>query len=187
MTNEGTPLKRVVELLNDAQIPYMVTGSIASTFHGPSRATQDIDLVIDPTLTDLDRLLEHLSPDLYYVSREAAHEALSLRSQFNVIDMKTGWKIDLIIRKDRPFSIEEFSRRQPARIGSTDLFVASPEDSILSKLEWSKIGGSERQLQDAANVLRARKSAIDHTYLARWAEILDVSSLLDRAKQLAGM
>ena len=136
--SDPLPLGRIVALLDRARIPHMLTGSFASTFHGPPRSTRDIDVVIDPTP---ERLLEELAPDRYYVSATAAREALALRRQFNVVDLETGWKIDLIIRKDRAYSREEFARRQPAR-------VASAEDTVLSKLEWAKAGESERQLRD---------------------------------------
>jgi hypothetical protein len=52
-----------------------------------------------------------VSRDRYYISPESAREALARRSMFNVIDFDEGWKADLIVRKDRPFSIEELRRR----------------------------------------------------------------------------
>ncbi len=107
-------LRTVVTALDDAGIRHMLVGSFASMSHGAPRATQDIDMVIDPTPEALDRFAASFDPDRYYVS-PSAQEALTSRDQFNIIDFTTAWKVDLIIRKDRPFSLSEFARRVPAR------------------------------------------------------------------------
>ena len=183
--SDSHPLGRIIALLDQARIPHMLTGSFASTFHGPPRSTQDIDVVIDCTAESLERLLERLAPDRYYVSPEAAREALALRRQFNVIDLDTGWKIDLIVRKDRAYSREEFSRRRPVRIGAVQVFVTSAEDTVLSKLEWAKKGESERQLRDVVGVLAARGEQLDLPYIERWVGPLSVRSLWEQAQRLA--
>jgi hypothetical protein len=104
-------LARMTGLLDAAGIPYMLTGSFASTLFGAPRTTQDIDIVIDPTLGALEKLLHALPDTEYYVSREAAREAYGAEGMFNLVDFATGWKVDLIIRKRRAFSQEEFTRR----------------------------------------------------------------------------
>ena len=101
MTAEDV-FRRVIGALDQAGIPYMLTGSFASAFHGMPRATQDIDLVIAPTADQLRSLVRLLPADEYYVDAQAALAAARQRTQFNIIDLDTGWKIDLIIRRDRP-------------------------------------------------------------------------------------
>jgi hypothetical protein len=164
--------------LEAAGIPYMVAGSHASSYHGQPRATQDVDLVIDPSPEQLDEFLTRLG-DPFYVSPEAAHEALRRRSPFNIILVTDGWKADLIIRKERPFSLEEFRRRQVGQMHGRALPLASAEDVILSKLEWSRISQSERQLSDALNVAVALWPALDRDYLRKWASELGVANTLD--------
>ncbi len=171
-------LAEIARRLVAAGIPYMVAGSYASSFHGQPRATQDVDLVIDPTPTQLDAFLGQLD-DSYYVSREAAHDALRRRSLFNVIHFDASWKADLIIRKDRPFSAEEFARRQTAQLHGQPQPLASPEDVILTKLEWSRISPSERQVRDALNVAVAQWPRLDQGYLRRWAADLGVAEVLE--------
>jgi hypothetical protein len=167
-------LRRLVALLDRAQIPHMVAGSFASTLHGTPRSTQDIDLVIDPSGQALFAFVAGLAPDEYYASDEAARDALRRRSQFNVIDMATGWKADLIVRKTRPYSVEEFRRRRPERILGVDVFVATPEDTILTKLEWAAMSGSERQLRDVTGILDVKREELDRTYIEHWAQELGV-------------
>jgi hypothetical protein len=180
------PLRRVLEALAANGIPHMVAGSFASTHHGVPRATHDVDLVIDPTREALERFVESLSPESFYVSPEAAREAFRRRGQFNVVDLATGWKIDLILRKDRPFSREEFARRVPAVVLGVKLFVASAEDTILAKLEWGRAAESERQLRDVVGVIEMQRERLDWAYLERWARELSVSALLERARAVAG-
>ena len=155
----------------------MVTGSFASSVHGEPRATQDLDLVIDPTPSSLNRFLDQLADDRFYFSHEAASDAMKQRGMFNIIEFGTGWKIDLIIRKNRPFSIEEFARRRMSLIDSQTLSMASPEDVVLAKLEWAKSGGSTRQLDDVKSILRTLGHDLDRAYIERWADELGGAEL----------
>lgn len=172
-------LRRIVRHLEDAGVPYMVAGSLASTFHGRPRTTEDIDLVVELDAAALLRVLS-LDPERYYVSEEAASDALRRESQFNVIDMETGWKADLIVRKSRPFSETEFSRRERVRLLGVDCHVASAEDTILAKLEWAKQGESERQLRDVVGVLSTRGDDLDVEYIEKWADALGIRDLWEQ-------
>jgi hypothetical protein len=178
-------LRRLVAALDDAGIPLMLTGSFASSFHGLTRATQDIDLVIVPTEDQLRSFVSALGPDEYYVDLEAALEALRRQSQFNVIDLETGWKIDLIMRRDRSFSAKEFERRQEIDFAGVRLAVATAEDVIVAKLEWAKLGSSLRQLEDVAGILRVRGDEIDLDYVASWVGTLGLAEQWARARELA--
>ena len=175
-------LREVVQALDDAGIPHMLVGSFASTSHGAPRSTQDIDIVIDPTPEALVRFVASFDEADVYVS-SSAQVALANRDQFNLIDTTTGWKVDLIIRKDRPFSRAEFARRTRARTLDVDVYLATAEDTVLAKLEWAVMGGSDRQVVDAATVLAVGGDDLDHGYLDRWAAELGVTELLARARR----
>jgi hypothetical protein len=159
---------RIKSALDSAGIPFMLSGSFASAAYGVPRSTQDIDFVIAATASQLRTLIQALPSDQYYADLDAALEAHERRSLFNVIDSATGWKIDFIIRKSRAFSEEEFGRRRLLDIEGTSLFVASAEDVIIAKLEWSKLSKSQRQLEDVAAILRVRFERLDHSYLEKW-------------------
>jgi hypothetical protein len=178
-------LARVIGLLDAAGIPYMLTGSFASTLFGAPRTTQDIDIVIEPTLGTLHRFLHALPDSEYYVSRDAAREAYGAEGMFNLVDFATGWKVDLIIRKQRSFSQEEFKRRRVVELLGMRLFVASAEDVIVAKLEWAKLGESERQLRDVAGILRGQADALDKAYIEHWVLVLQLGPQWAAAKTLA--
>jgi hypothetical protein len=183
--NGETPLARIVAELDARGIPHMVAGSFASAYHGEPRTTHDIDLVIDPSREALDGLVRELDPERFYVSAEAADEAWRRRGHFNVVDLESGWKIDLILRKDRPFSHSEFARRQAGTILGTRVFVATAEDTILAKLEWARLGESERQIRDVVGVIGMNREGLDRAYIERWARELGIEALWERARSAA--
>ena len=172
-------LAKVVSALNTAGVPHMVTGSFASTFHGEPRMTRDIDLVIDPDKTSISLFVEQFDTDIFYIDN--AVTATARRDMFNVVDVTTGWKVDLIIRKDRPFSSEEFGRRIPVVISGVETFVASVEDAILSKLELSKTPGSDHKLRDVIAMIQIQRATLDLEYLEHWAGELGVTEQLRKA------
>ncbi|MEZ4265731.1 MAG: hypothetical protein R3F39_05080 [Myxococcota bacterium] len=177
-------LARLTAALDGAGVPYMVAGSFASTFHGTPRTTQDVDVVVVLNRQSLTQLLSSLPDDAYYVSPEAALEALQQRRQFNIIDLATGWKADLIVRKPRPFSVAEFERRIRATVLGVPVWMASAEDVVISKLEWASLGGgSERQLRDVVGVLERRPR--DTVYIAGWVQRLGLDALWHEAQRLA--
>jgi hypothetical protein len=186
MTENGLEslLRDVVVVLADLGIPNMVVGSFAAMIHGEPRTTHDLDLVIDPTEDQLEQLLRRLPAERYYVDPDVARDARRRRSMFNVIDMNTGWKLDLIVRKARAFSDQEMRRRITATIRGVAIEAATAEDTIIAKLEWSKAGGSERQLEDVAGILRVRGDALDVSYIERWVDELGLRAQWDRARQL---
>lgn len=181
MSPEEDALATVAGLLGELAIPHMLTGSVATSYHGRPRATHDADMVIDPTPSQLNALVERLVAVGFYVDADGAREALRLRRPFNVIEIGHACKIDLIVRRDRPFSVEELSRRVAVDLPFVrGVPMVTPEDAILSKLEWARRSGdSERQLADASGVL-AVNPALDREYIARWARDLDVIDLWTR-------
>ena len=182
--NQDEFLAHIAELLETASIPYMVVGSVGSSYHGQSRSTNDIDVVIDPTAAQLDHFLSLIGSACYF-SSDAAREALRFRSMFNIIDLGGGSKIDLIVRKDRPFSVEEFGRRVPGNLSGRVFPFASVEDTILSKLEWNRMSASERQVRDALSVATIQWKNLDLDYLRKWADPLGIRESLEEVLRLA--
>lgn len=173
-------LAAVITRLDAAGVPYMVTGSVASSYHGEPRATRDVDIVIDPTVDGLTRFVDAMIAADFYVDRHVARDALAQRSQFNAIG-PDATKVDLIIRRERLFSIEEFDRRAPADLLGTPGFIATPEDLVIAKLEWAAATGSERQLHDVAGIIAIAED-LDEDYIERWASALGIGEAWHRAR-----
>lgn len=179
-------LARVVAALDRAQIAYMVTGSFASSAHGQVRGTQDLDVVIAATAEQLRVLVAEFPSDQYYAEELDALEALRHESQFNIIDFGSSWKVDLIFRRHREFSRVEFERRRPHVIGETRVYVATPEDILIAKLEWAKIGESDRQIDDAAGIIATQAFNLDRAYVEHWVRELELDVQWQLAQKRAG-
>jgi hypothetical protein len=180
-------LRLFVEALERAAVPYMLTGSYASSFHSTPRATQDLDFVVAPTREQVRALVNSLPLDQFYVDAQAAMEALDTRGQFNAIHLDSGWKADFIIQKPDPFNQSEFGRRYRANVDGVELTIATAEDVILAKLEWAKLSGSARQIEDAATVLRTRAQKLDWDYLEGWVRRIEVEAQWSAATRAAGI
>jgi hypothetical protein len=175
----------VTKTLERLGIPYAVGGSLASSVHGVMRSTLDVDIVADMRLEHIQPLVAALSKD-FYADDEMMRDAIEHQSGFNLIHYETAFKVDIFIRKSRAFDQMQLERRRMSVI-TTDpeqsVYVTSPEDIILSKLEWYRMGGevSERQWRDILGVLKTRAGALDIDYLRKWGIELKVSDLLERA------
>lgn len=179
MTSQREFLQSVVEKLQQAGIEYVICGSIAASFYGVERATQDADIIIDPTEEQLIHFLNLLG-DAYYANSEAALEALKQSTMFNVIDVENVWKADLIIKRKTDFSAEEFRRKRKEKLLGKDLYILSPEDTILSKLVWAKQSCSELQYRDVMTILEIQAGHLDMKYVNKWAKVLHVEDNLHR-------
>lgn len=180
--NVGAVLATLGAALDAAGIHWMVAGSVASSTWGEIRSTQDIDVVVVASRTSLVNLCRALPADRWYADPDMAIDAAKSQSMFNIIDLDSGWKIDIILQKSRAFSREEFARRRRTEVDGTPVWMASPEDVILAKLEWAKATGSERQIRDAAGIVAVQGSALDGAWLAQWAKTLGVEELLARIR-----
>ena len=167
-------LARVIGKLERAGVPYMLTGSYASSLHSVPRATRDIDLVVFPNREQLLAFVQSLPPSAYHVEADEALDALLRRSQFNIIDYATGWKLDLIIPPFTEFNIEEFERRRTVELDDFAICVASAEDIVIAKMLWARSGQSELQIRDAAAVVSAQGSRFDRAYVQRWVRRLQL-------------
>lgn len=169
-------LKRLVEVLESAGIDYMLTGSYSSSFHGQRRLTHDIDVIVDLSWKDLRAILDAFTPPEYYVSETAANEAVTRGGTFNVVDTREGEKIDFWVLRETPFDGARFARRMKVVAWDMPVLIATAEDTILQKLRWSaEIGGSERQIDDARQVLRTQRNLLDYEYMSHWATRIGVA------------
>lgn len=176
-------LKKVVQVLEEAKIQYMLTGSIASSLQGEPRSTHDIDIVIDIHKTLVKELVEVFPPPDYYLDENRILNAIDTHGMFNLIDVKEGDKVDFWILTDEPFDQSRFSRRYAEEVFGESMLFSSPEDTILAKLRWAKLsGGSEKQFIDALRVYEIQFDTLDINYLEYWVKKLDVISLWKRLK-----
>ena len=165
-------LKRVCSSLEEFNIPYMISGSIALNIYSIPRMTRDIDIVVE--LQD-DRIDEftNLFPNSYF-DREVIKEEIRRKGMFNIIDHQTGFKIDFIIRKESEYFNLAFQRRQRIKELDTELWVIRPEDLIIAKLIWIQQYQNEKQLFDIENLLL--NPDVDINYIKTWCNNLNLKT-----------
>ena len=179
-------LREVTGILDEAGIPYMLTGSLAAAYYAVPRATQDLDVVIAAEEPAMERVVQGLLRAGFYVDRDAALEAGRTHGQFNAIHPDSGWKADLIVRKNRPYSRTEFERREPASLLGIEVPVASLEDVLIAKLEWGKRGDSALQRRDVVQLLERTWARLDRSYLDHWVAELGLRAEWNEACRQAG-
>jgi hypothetical protein len=177
-------LRLTAQTLTELGIPYMITGSLASAFYGEPRSTQDLDVVVNAKAAQLQALGARLRNEGLYCDSNAIREAVELRSLFNAIDPATGWKVDFILLKDQPFHRAAFDARGAVELSGTPIRLIRAEDIAVAKLEWAKLGGSERQLRDVVGILMVQGPAVDRARIERWVTALDLGSEWSRVLDL---
>jgi hypothetical protein len=175
----------VTEVLESLGVPYLIGGSLASTLYGMVRTTQDADIVADMRPEHIKPFVVSLQKD-FFIDEIMIAESIQRHASFNIIHRDSMFKVDVFIPRPRPFHQAQLARAQRQTVSvesKKSAIFASPEDVILAKLEWYRMGGevSERQWRDILGVLKTQAGALDLDYLREWAKELKVSDLLNRA------
>jgi hypothetical protein len=177
---------RVTKVLDELNVAYVIGGSVASSIHGQVRTTMDVDMVADLLSEHIPALIAGLSDDFYVPDQESLQQVVQLRTSFNLIHLASMFKVDIFLPQKRAFEQQQLSRRvvEPTENSSDErVYILSPEDVILAKLDWYRAGGevSERQWRDILGVMKAQQTRLDLDYLRASAEDLNVADLLDTA------
>lgn len=164
--------------LDDADIRYFVSGSMASSFYGEYRPTHDVDIVLSISPRGVPVLVEAFSTPEFHIEPETARRAVENLDQFNVLVPRHSLKIDFIIVDEDRFDASRFSRRRRIEFApGQSVWLASPEDVILKKLLYYKEGRSDKHLRDIAGMFLVSNDKIDRQYTEHWAMCLGVSEL----------
>lgn len=175
----------VTGVLDALNIPYVIGGSMASILHGMLRTTMDVDIVADIQPSQVDPFVAAFQ-DAFYADDQMIRQAVQRRSSFNLIHLKTMFKVDVFLTKARAFDRQQLTRRVAVSMGDDEdkyAWILSAEDIVLAKLDWFRMGGesSERQWRDILGVLKAQQKQLDIPYLWQWAEEMDLMVLMERA------
>jgi hypothetical protein len=182
---------KVIEVLQEAGITYYVCGSLASSFYGPARSTNDADLVAEVKTEHVAKLVSELSGE-FYIDEGMIRRAIARHSSFNVIHFATSHKVDVFIRKVDAYSEAALARRQSVDLSAEprrSVWLSSAEDTILAKLRCYRLGqeNPERQWRDVIGVLKVQSDRLDLDYMRLWAARLGLADLLEKALAEAGL
>ncbi len=178
---------RIIQVLEENQIPYAIVGGYSAIYWGRPRFTHDADLLVDLQPSQVNLLVDALSNE-FVVSPEAIHDAIRQRGEFNLIHQAEVFKTDLWVVANAPYDRQVLTRRRRGELGEQEVYYQSPEDTILSKLRWCQAANySERQFSDALGVYEIQERSLDKNYLDHWARVLDVTDLLEKIRAQAAL
>lgn len=173
-------------LLEEVAVRYVIGGSVASSLVGEPRSTVDIDIAVELDPENLDLLLEKVRPTFYVPENDAA-PAVRDRDCFNLIHNEAALKVDLFVLGDGTLDLNQLDRRMRVQVSTdppAELWITSPEDQVLRKLDWYRQSGevSDRQLRDVIAILQINEQRLDDDYLTETAELVGLSALLNQAR-----
>jgi len=176
-----------VEVFETLGVPYFVTGSVATTYYGEPRLTNDIDVVCALQMRDVTGFCRGFPAHEFYLSEDAVRDAVAGRQQFNVIHPVSGLKVDVMVPEESPFNRSRFDRAKRVRVApEVDARLATREDVILKKLEFFRDGGSEKHVRDIVGVLKVSGELVDSEYIRQWAQRLGLEELWHEVRNRVG-
>ncbi len=179
-------VRLVIQVLKQAEVDYMVTGSLVSSLQGEPRATHDIDIVINLPVDQIAFFLQQFPAPDFYLSEDAVNDAVHYQSMFNLLSTTDGEKVDFWILTGEAFDQSRFSRKRGENVMGIQMNVSSPEDTILMKLKWCALcGGSDKQYKDALRVFEIQREQLDVDYLNHWVNQLNVEALWQKLQSEA--
>jgi len=181
-----TALVQVAETLNRLGLPYMLTGAVAVTYYGEPRTTHDIDIVTLIAPADIGRIKAALEPT-FSVDETSIKAALREGSVFNAIHEETGFKVDFWMLKGGEYDQVAFERRVRVKLLGAEMFLPSPEDAIITKLDWHRLSGLDKHYADARGVAAIQKGRLDTDYIVQWCTAKLLSDLWDRIQREASL
>lgn len=165
--------QKITDVLNESNIPYMLSGSVAMSIYIVPRATRDFDFIIHLEEKNIDRFIQHFQEG-YYCDKDSIQDAVKRRSLFNIIDHASGFKADFVVLKNEPFRQEEFNRRKKVDFFDKTIYVVSPEDLLISKVIWIQDYQSAQQVEDIKNLTAIEN--MDWPYITKWINKLNLKT-----------
>ncbi|MCP4263756.1 MAG: hypothetical protein GY774_40545 [Planctomycetes bacterium] len=181
MSEELEVLKIVTQRLREAEINYMIAGSIAANYYTIPRMTRDIDVVIELKESDIDKFVGLFEGD-FYLNKETVADEVYHQGMFNLISNRYVIKIDFIIKKSSEYQQGAFSRRKQVLIEHSPMWFVSAEDLVISKLIWAKDSHSEMQLKDVGNLIGTVDN-LDLKYIENWIRELSLEEIYKEVVQ----
>jgi hypothetical protein len=164
---------KIVDVLNETGIPYMLSGSVAMGIHIVPRATRDFDFIIYMQQNQVANFVAHFENG-YYCNEDAVKDAIEHNSMFNIIDFESHFKADFILMKEDDYGIDAFNRRNEMEYYGKHFFLITPENLLISKIIWIQNVQSAVQMEDIKNLCQL--DTIDWAYTNKWLKKLDLET-----------
>jgi len=170
----------LLDLLNEADVPYMMVGSFSSNAYGEPRATKDADFVVDLDPEIRQQIIAQL-PDAFEIDQQASFETVTGHTRQILKVPSIPFEIELFDISNEPFDQSRFQRRQKTSLEGHAVWLPTAEDVVVQKLRWAKLGKREKDILDAVSILRVREDRLDFDYIRTWCDELGIQETLEQA------
>lgn len=174
----------MIDALGASGITFMLVGSQATNFYGIPRATQDADFVLQVESGQIPAIVDRLGPP-FQLDRQMSFELITATTRWCVSLAGTSFSFDLFLLSDDPHDQERFRRRRKVQILGRQVAIPTVEDTIVTKLRWSRQGRRPKDVEDARNVIAVQGERIDWDYVASWCRQHGTDGLLDAVRRHA--
>ena len=172
----------LLDLLNDAQVPYMLVGSFSSNAYGEARSTKDADFVVELDSEKRKTILSQL-PDSFEIDWQGSFETITGHTRQIRRIPSIPFEIELFDLSDEPFDQSRFARRLQTTLEGHRVWLPTAEDVVVQKLRRGKLGGRDKDMLDAVSILQVRRGKLDWAYIERWCGRLEILDALEEAKE----
>jgi hypothetical protein len=163
---------RVIDVLESQQVPYMIVGSLASSQYGISRDTKDADIVVELGGQSITAVTGALG-DAFRLDPQIMFETVTGTTRHVVNVPSVHFAIEFFRLSDDPYDRERFARRRRIHFPqlSRDAFVSTPEDVVVTKLQWAARASRGKDRDDLRDVLAVwGTDRFDWDYIHRWSD-----------------
>ena len=183
MTAEDAVAK-LIEVLNELSVPYMVVGSFSSNYYGIARSTKDADIVANlPNDVSIGAIAKRLGP-AFRLDPQAGFEGITATIKYVVSLVEVPFTIEVFLLSNDEHDQERFRRRREVQLSGRPTFIPAPEDVIITKVRWAASRAQTRgkDAADVANLIAVSGELIDWPYVYSWCDRHGTRELLDEIR-----
>lgn len=178
-------VRRVIECLEELAVPYMLVGSFSSNAYGIARLTQDADFVVQLSGTSINQIAAKLAPD-FQLDPQVSFETVTATTRYVLEAPAEAFKVELFLLSADPHDRARFGRRRRLEVLGAQTYLPSPEDVVITKLRWSRLGQRQKDLSDARNVIAVSGSALHWPYIEQWCDQHGTRKILEDLRNSIG-
>lgn len=179
LTDQAT--LKVVDVLSKLGVPWMLVGSMSSNYYGVERSTHDADFVVAVEELPLNAIAKELG-DGFRLDPQMRFETITCTTMHRIHLRDIDFKIEIFHITDDAHDQARFARRRAIKDGERVLWLPTPEDVVVTKLRWSKLGARRKDIDDVANVIAVQGERLDWPYILAWCDQHGTRQLAERIR-----
>lgn len=158
---------KVIDVLEELGVPYMLTGSLANMLYAKPRLTADADFVVVLDRVSIGEIADRLR-DHYQFDPQMTFETATATTRFKFRHREMRFSIEFFLLSDSPHDRERFRRRRIERMWDRDVPIPTAEDVVVTKLQWAARANRLKDREDLHQILKRQTPNLDWPYIRGW-------------------